>query len=94
MNGTPLFMGKNEEDQLRKIFKVMGSPNLDEWPDAADYPDFSKFKYSISDPTDMQEHCPRLDDAGLDLLNVSKNFKKLKFPIFSHFLMNFYRTVW
>lgn len=53
VNNKPLFMGKNEEDQLKKIFKVMGSPNLDEWEEAAELPDFTKYKYSISEPLDM-----------------------------------------
>ena len=27
----PLFPGKNEEDQLHKIFKIRGTPAADEW---------------------------------------------------------------
>ena len=27
----PLFQGKNEEDQLNKIFKIRGTPASDEW---------------------------------------------------------------
>jgi cyclin-dependent kinase len=71
VNNKPLFMGKNDEDQLKKIFRVMGSPNLDEWEEAGDLPDFTKYKYSISDPMDMQEVVPRLDECGLDLLIVT-----------------------
>ena len=30
---TPLFMGSNELDQLDKIFKVLGNPNDENWPE-------------------------------------------------------------
>lgn len=71
VNNKPLFMGKNEEDQLKKIFRIMGSPNLDVWEEAAELPDFNKFKYSVSEPKEMSEFVPRLDEGGMDLLNVS-----------------------
>lgn len=66
-------MGKNEEDQLKKIFKIMGSPNLDEWEEAADLPDYNKFKFSISEPQDLTKFVPRLDEGGMDLLMVPFN---------------------
>ena len=31
-NGRPLFTGNSPEDQLRCIFKIMGTPTLEEWP--------------------------------------------------------------
>lgn len=30
--GAPLFAGKDNEDQLRRIFKTLGTPSADQWP--------------------------------------------------------------
>jgi serine/threonine protein kinase len=34
---NPLFTGQNEEDQLNKIFKVLGTPNETNFPDIGKY---------------------------------------------------------
>ena len=31
-SGKPLFPGKTNEDQLLKIFKLMGTPTAESWP--------------------------------------------------------------
>ncbi len=36
----PLFMGDSEIDQIFKIFKVLGTPNEQNWPEALKLPDF------------------------------------------------------
>lgn len=36
----PLFMGDSEIDQIFKIFKVLGTPNESNWPDALKLSDF------------------------------------------------------
>jgi cyclin-dependent kinase len=36
----PLFMGDSEIDQIFKIFKVLGTPNENNWPDALKLKDF------------------------------------------------------
>jgi len=35
MNGKPLFPGNSEQDQLKKIFKLMGTPDPEKWPGLA-----------------------------------------------------------
>lgn len=32
--GRQMFMGENEVDQLDKIFSIMGTPNLSNWPES------------------------------------------------------------
>ena len=64
---TPLFPGKNEEDQLNKIFKIMGTPTVDEWPGVADLPGF-KADFPPYDKDDMNMHVPTLNAEGMDLL--------------------------
>ena len=39
----PLFMGDSEIDQIFKIFKVLGTPNESNWPEALKLPDFNVF---------------------------------------------------
>jgi serine/threonine protein kinase len=51
----PLFMGDSEIDQIFKIFRVLGTPNEQNWPDSLKLPDmkptFPKFK-----PMDLKDH--------------------------------------
>lgn len=41
VNGKPLFTGVSETDQLKKIFKVRGTPNEKIIPDIKSYPDWN-----------------------------------------------------
>ena len=63
----PLFMGDSEIDQIFKIFKVLGTPNENNWPDAlklSDFkPTFPKFR-----GMSMSEHTPTLNELEVDLL--------------------------
>lgn len=63
----PLFAGDSEIDQIFQIFKVMGTPNEDHWPDALklEYykPTFPQWK-GIA----MEEHASGLDATGIDML--------------------------
>lgn len=40
LNQKPLFPGSSEQDQLKKIFKIMGTPDATKWPGIADLPDW------------------------------------------------------
>ena len=42
-SGKPLFPGKTNEDQLLKIFKLMGTPTAESWPGVTN---FSEWKVS------------------------------------------------
>jgi cyclin-dependent kinase len=63
----PLFMGDSEIDQIFKIFKVLGTPNENNWPDALKLKDF-KPTFPKFRPIAMQEHTPTLDELEVDLL--------------------------
>ena len=60
-------MGDSEIDQIFKIFRVLGSPHLNNWPDALKLADFKetfpKFK-----GTPLVEHTKNLSEIELDLL--------------------------
>ena len=41
VNGKPLFTGVSESDQLKKIFKIRGTPNEKTYPDIKSLPDWN-----------------------------------------------------
>ncbi|KAH7286650.1 hypothetical protein KP509_32G016400 [Ceratopteris richardii] len=72
----PLFNGKNELDQLDKIFKVLGTPNETIWPDFVKLPNvkcnfvkqpFNKLREKFP-PTAFAGR-PPLSEKGFNLLN-------------------------
>jgi cyclin-dependent kinase len=40
LNLKPLFPGSSEQDQLKKIFKIMGTPDPDKWPGLSELPEW------------------------------------------------------
>lgn len=66
--GKPLFPGSANEDQLTKIFRLMGTPNERTWPGVSSYPNF-KTNWQIYVPQDLRMLIPNLDSMGLNLLN-------------------------
>lgn len=36
INMRPIFPGNSESDELKRIFKVMGTPSIEKWPGLAD----------------------------------------------------------
>jgi len=41
VNGKPLFPGVSESDQIKKIFKIRGTPNEKDYPDLATFSDWN-----------------------------------------------------
>lgn len=66
--GKPLFPGSANDDQLLKIFRLMGTPNERTWPGVSSYPNF-KPNWHIFVPQDLRLLIPHLDSMGLNLLN-------------------------
>ncbi|CAG8443662.1 11249_t:CDS:2 [Ambispora leptoticha] len=66
--GRPLFPGTTNDDQLIKIFRIMGTPNESTWPGVTQYQDFHK-PYPAYTPQDMATHLPMIDPSGMDLLS-------------------------
>jgi cyclin-dependent kinase len=40
LNLKPLFPGTSEQDQLKKIFKIMGTPDADKWTGITELPEW------------------------------------------------------
>jgi cyclin-dependent kinase len=66
-NGSPLLPGSTDNDQLQKIFKVLGTPTEESWPSVKELPQWSP-DFEKKQPTPWNLIVPNLDDAGIDLL--------------------------
>lgn len=61
-SGRPLFPGSSEEDQLIRIFRLLGTPTEETWPSMATLPDF-KNDFPVHEPTPLAKVCPSLDET-------------------------------
>lgn len=60
-------MGDSEIDQIFKIFKILGTPHENNWPDALKLQDF-KPSFPKFRGIPMQNHTPTLNELEVDLL--------------------------
>ncbi|KAJ3216471.1 negative regulator of the PHO system [Dinochytrium kinnereticum] len=67
-SGKPLFPGKTNEDQLQKIFKLLGTPTEATWPHVSELPEFKK-NFPFFPPQLLSSKLPMLDPYALDLLS-------------------------
>jgi len=65
-SGRPLFPGRNDKDQLLKIFEVLGTPTLDDWPGMAELPQYQQ-NYTVYKRQSLGKIVP-LHQTGIDLL--------------------------
>lgn len=65
--GKPLFPGTNNDDQLIKIFRLMGTPNESTWPNVSQYPNYRN-NWQVYAPQDLRLIVLGLDSMGLNLL--------------------------
>lgn len=68
--GRPLFPGSDVEDQLKRIFKLLGEPNENNWPGVSLLPDYRDFNLPPVAFT-LAQVVPNLNLKGKDLLQVS-----------------------
>lgn len=66
--GRPLFPGTTNEDQLLKIFRLMGTPSERTWPGISQLPEY-KPNYQVYATQDLGLIIPQIDPLGLDILN-------------------------
>lgn len=68
VNGKALFQGGNETDQVKKIFKIRGTPNEKTYPGILNLPEWANNEYEVYKKEDLSKFVPKLDSIGLDLL--------------------------
>ncbi|GFG35890.1 hypothetical protein Cfor_05251 [Coptotermes formosanus] len=65
--GRPLFPGSDVDDQLKRIFKWLGTPTEETWPGISQLPDYKPFPmYHPS--MSFSQVVPKLNSKGRDLL--------------------------
>ncbi|XP_050045761.1 cyclin-dependent kinase 5 [Dermacentor andersoni] len=65
--GRPLFPGSDVDDQLKRIFKLLGTPTEDTWPGMTQLPDYKSFPL-YHPTTSFAQVVPKLSCRGRDLL--------------------------
>jgi serine/threonine protein kinase len=66
--GQPIFQGESDIDQLMKIFKTLGTPDEDIWPDITTLP-FYKDTFPKYPANKLEDLISNLDSDGINLLN-------------------------
>jgi len=67
--GRPLFPGSGDQDQLVRIFKILGSPSTAMWPSIVETPAYKRgFEMASHAPQSLASVVPTLDPQGIDLL--------------------------
>ena len=65
--GRPLFPGTTNEDQLQKIFRLMGTPSERTWPGISQLPEY-KSNFPNYPTQSLHILLPQIDQLGIDLL--------------------------
>jgi len=65
--GRPLFPGGDVDDQLKRIFKLLGTPTEESWPGVSQLPDFKPMPLYHPSMT-FGQVVPNLSSKGRDLL--------------------------
>lgn len=53
LNGSPLFPGENDIDQLYRVFSIMGTPDETTWPNVHKLPDYGKISFPQMEKKDL-----------------------------------------
>ena len=48
INGSPIFPGESDIDQLSCVLRQLGTPTEENWPEAQSYPDFDKVSFDFT----------------------------------------------
>ena len=67
VNGRPLVTGTSEGDQLNRIFRLLGTPTLDQYPGLTDLPDYTADLAKHDPPKSIATLVPSLGEVGVDL---------------------------
>lgn len=65
--GRPLFPGTTNEDQLQKIFRLMGTPSERTWPGISQLPEY-KGNFPSFATQNLHLILPQVDSLGMDLI--------------------------
>lgn len=66
-SGRPLFPGTTNEDQIVRIFRIMGTPTERTWPGLTQFPEY-KTTWQMYATQPLSSILPQIDPTGIDLL--------------------------
>lgn len=61
------------KDLLKIIFRILGKPTDENWPDAKNLPHY-KDSFPNFDPIKFQEILPNLETSGIDLISMMLHY--------------------
>lgn len=68
INNSPLFPGENDIDQLACVFRVLGTPTPETWPDVGGLPDYSKITFEDMPAVPLEDVVANTTESAIDLL--------------------------
>jgi cyclin-dependent kinase 5 len=83
--GRPLFPGSDVDDQLKRIFKLLGTATEETWSGVSQLPDYKPFP--LYHPSmSFSQVVPKLNSKGRDLLQVPTAYLcfKIQCLLYSH----------
>uniref|UniRef100_A0A4X2KN93 Cyclin-dependent kinase 20 n=1 Tax=Vombatus ursinus TaxID=29139 RepID=A0A4X2KN93_VOMUR len=69
LNGSPLFAGENDIEQLCCVLQVLGTPSPLVWPEITELPDYNKISFKEQLPLPLDEVLPDASPQELQLLS-------------------------
>jgi negative regulator of PHO system len=66
--GRPLFPGTTNEDQIVRIFRIMGTPTERTWPNITQFPEY-KTNFQMYATQELRQILPQIDPTGINLLS-------------------------
>jgi len=74
--GRPLFPGSGDQDQLVRIFKIMGTPTPAIWPSIVETPSYKRgFDHPSHVPQPLASLVPTLEPQGIELLQMMLQYE-------------------
>ncbi|RKP36935.1 negative regulator of the PHO system [Dimargaris cristalligena] len=67
--GRPLFPGNNADDQINRIFRVLGTPTYQTWPLLPELPNAKSKTFTHHNPVPLPSVLPMMDHLAIDLLS-------------------------
>ncbi len=68
---SPLLPGENDIDQLYRVLRVLGTPDVHSWPELSELPDYNKIVFPTLPPVPLHEILP---DVPADALALIQKF--------------------
>ena len=69
-SGKPLFTGLNDNDQIKKIFRIMGTPNEKVYPNIKKLSEWNPENFEVYPAQELKTLYPTMEEEGLKLLEA------------------------